>query len=121
MLALPGANPYFPPMADDPKANIEPDIENIIGGNGNDLIVGGPGANTLEGDDGNDTIFGGGGNDTLVGDDGSNQLFGQDSNDSLDGANGVRDTLDGGAGSDTASRDTSGGVNDVVSNIESFV
>jgi len=36
----------------------------------NDLLIGGPGANTLQGGPGNDFLFGGGGNDRLLGGDG---------------------------------------------------
>ena len=41
-------------------------IENVIGGSGNDLITGDALANVLEGDAGNDTVNGGGGADTLI-------------------------------------------------------
>jgi len=42
-------------------------IENLIGGNGNDLLVGNASANRLTGGAGSDTIAGRGGADTLVG------------------------------------------------------
>ena len=57
-------------------------IENFIGGSGNDTITGDGSANVLSGGSGNDTINGAGGNDTLEGGAGD-------------------DTLNGGAGSDT--------------------
>lgn len=59
------------------------DIENAIGGAGDDTISGNNLANVLAGGDGNDTLFGLGGNDRL------------------DGGNGD-DEIDGGAGEDTA-------------------
>lgn len=45
-------------------------IENAIGGNGNDVIIGNDVANKLEGGKGNDTLTGGKGNDTLIGGEG---------------------------------------------------
>lgn len=40
-------------------------IENITGGDGNDLLRGSAGANVLDGGDGNDTVIAGAGNDTI--------------------------------------------------------
>ncbi|OJY32793.1 MAG: hypothetical protein BGP11_02980, partial [Rhodobacterales bacterium 65-51] len=69
-------------------------IENAIGGDGNDTIIGNGfgnmlfgmrGADSLNGGDGTDALYGGTGNDTL------SQSFG-----------GPNETLDGGAGNDTA-------------------
>src|SRR5262249_29205190 len=47
--------------------NIEPDVEEVFGGSGNDHLVGGAKANTLIGGTGDDTLNGAGGNDTLDG------------------------------------------------------
>ncbi|MDP2902113.1 MAG: DUF4347 domain-containing protein [Methylovulum sp.] len=58
-------------------------IENIIGGSGNDSITGDGLDNILTGNNGTDTINGGDGNDTL------------------DGGNAGNDIIDGGAGNDT--------------------
>jgi Ca2+-binding RTX toxin-like protein len=58
-------------------------IENVLGGYGNDLIIGSSLANELDGGAGNDTLNGGDGNDTLKGGIGN-------------------DSINGGAGSDTA-------------------
>jgi Ca2+-binding RTX toxin-like protein len=41
--------------------------ENVLGGQGPDVLVGDAGDNVLSGGDGNDAIAGGGGNDTLIG------------------------------------------------------
>ncbi len=56
-------------------------FENIIGGAGNDRIVGDGMANVLEGRAGNDTLIGGGGNDTLIGGAGMDILTGGTGND----------------------------------------
>ena len=63
--------------------NVMSDVETVLGGSGNDKLVGGPSANLLEGNGGNDNLFGGAGNDTLDGGGGHDQLFGQDDNDTL--------------------------------------
>jgi Ca2+-binding RTX toxin-like protein len=94
-------------------------IEGLIGGKGNDQLVGSNGPNSLlgrEGNDllqgfddddslagqaGNDALFGGEGKDTLSGGDGNDALHGDAGNDNLSGGAGA-DVLDGGAGSDTA-------------------
>ena len=100
--------------------NVHSDIEIVIGGAGNDSIVGDPFDNELIGGAGNDTIFGGSGNDTLEGDAGNDQLYGQDGNDTLLGQDGQMDTLDGGNGTDTAQRDNTSSVKDLVLNVEAF-
>lgn len=65
--------------------NVKADIEDLIGGDGNDTLTGSAGNNELTGGDGDDVLNGGAGNDTFVAaatDDGS-------------------DTFNGGAGVDT--------------------
>ncbi len=59
-------------------------IENIIGGAGNDSITGDIYNNILNGGAGNDTINGGAGNDTIIGGAGDDILNGGDGNDTLD-------------------------------------
>jgi hypothetical protein len=71
------------------KDNIKSDVENIIGGAGNDTITGGSAANTINGGAGNDTINGGGGNDALLGANGDDSLNGQGGTDTYDGGNGL--------------------------------
>jgi Ca2+-binding RTX toxin-like protein len=66
-------------------------VENVIGGSGNDSIAGDAGANQLTGGDGNDDLAGRGGDDTIDGGAG---------NDNLTGGAGA-DKLIGGAGADT--------------------
>ena len=80
----------------------------VIGKNGNDVIRGLAGHDTLIGDrgegfwgsaPGDDTLIGGAGNDSLVGNAGADRLFGGADNDTLQGGDGY-DTLAGGAGTD---------------------
>ncbi len=99
--------------------NVSSDIENINGGSGADRIVATAQNNSLQGNGGNDTIYAGDGDDTVVGGAGADNLFGQDGNDTIYALDGTKDTLDGGAGTDTAQRDT-GSVADSVTNIEVF-
>ncbi|MEM7470504.1 MAG: calcium-binding protein [Pseudomonadota bacterium] len=67
-------------------------VENLIGSDNDDALIGSDVANQLEGGAGADTLSGAAGNDVLIGDDGA---------DWIEGGAGA-DTLDGGAGSDTA-------------------
>jgi Ca2+-binding RTX toxin-like protein len=101
--------------------NIGADIEVVIGGKGDDLIIGNPFNNTLAGNAGNDTLWGGDGNDLLNGGSGHDKLYGQGGNDTLLANDGAKDSLDGGSGFDTASRDNSSSVADQVLNVEAFV
>jgi Ca2+-binding RTX toxin-like protein len=68
-------------------------IENVIGGSGDDHLTG---------DDGNNAFYGGGGDDVLTGGEGTDVLNGGADNDTLIGGLGP-DVLDGGSGIDTAS------------------
>jgi len=87
---------------------IAADVENLTGGSGPDLLIGGDGATRLEGGGGDDVLnggpgpdalFGGGGDDTLVGDDGNDALYGGGGDDVLRGGDGV-DKMDGGFDAD---------------------
>ncbi|MFM7718130.1 MAG: calcium-binding protein [Actinomycetota bacterium] len=60
------------------------DVENVIGGSGNDDITGSVTANVISGNDGDDTISGGGGDDFLRGDAGADTLVGGDGTDWAD-------------------------------------
>jgi len=64
----------------------------LLGGDGNDVLIGGAGGDRLEGGNGNDALRGGAGDDTLIAGSG---------NDTLQGEAG-KDTLDGGSGTDSA-------------------
>ncbi|MGC1496531.1 MAG: calcium-binding protein [Sulfitobacter sp.] len=76
-------------------------IENLIGSDFADTLVGSNDANEIVGGAGADTIFALDGNDTIDGGAGSDVLYGQDGNDVLMGS-GSPDVLDGGADIDTA-------------------
>lgn len=95
------------------------DVENIIGGKGDDVLAGsspnpaanppqtgdnhiegGPGNDLIQGDGGNDILDGQDGNDILQGGAGTDQLHGGPGDDTLVGGIGP-DLLDGGDGSDT--------------------
>lgn len=78
------------------------DIENIIGGSGNDTIIGNNAVNLLYGGVGNDELRGGSGNDQLFGEGGDDIVAGDDGHDKLYGHTG-NDTMSGGAGNDTLS------------------
>jgi uncharacterized delta-60 repeat protein len=93
----------------------------VHAGRGNDTVLGGSGNDSILGEEGNDSIDGGPGNDTLDGGPGHDTLLGNDGDDTLLAKDGQTDSLDGGAGADTASRDNSASVKDQVLNIESFI
>ena len=86
-------------------------VERVIGGNNNDVLTGDGLDNRLDGGAGDDALAGGGGVDTLIGGDGADVIAGGLANDSLLGGNGAdafswivgdgRDTIDGGADTDT--------------------
>ncbi|MDH2419978.1 hypothetical protein QD227_00005, partial [Cobetia litoralis] len=82
-------------------------VDNLTGGNGNNLIRGGDGNDVVNGGDGNDILFGGDGDDTLIGGAGSNIFDGGDGDDTI-----VISTLtfdvEGGVGIDTLSFDNTG-------------
>ena len=81
------------------------------GTDGNDVIGGWPGNDTIMGLGGDDWLIGGDGSDTLRGGEGNDQLVGGDGYDTLDGGAGDDwliggpdgDTMIGGAGCDTVS------------------
>lgn len=83
--------------------NIRVDAE-ILGGDGNDTLIGGKGSDFLSGDAGNDTLIGGNGNDSLSGGDGRDVLIGGNGHDQLSGGAG-NDVLIGGSGNDQLSGD----------------
>ena len=93
----------------------------LLGNGGNDTLVGSRGADSIFGGSGDDIIIGGAGDDTLDGGAGRDQLSGQDDNDTLLAKDGRTDTLDGGHGTDTAQRDNSSTIKDLVSNVEHFI
>jgi Ca2+-binding RTX toxin-like protein len=78
------------------------DVENVVGGSGDDTLGGSDADNVITGGTGNDVVQGGGGNDTLVGGDGNDFLQGEAGNDTLQ-ADAGNDVMDGGTGPDTFS------------------
>jgi len=82
---------------------VQVDVENVIGGSGNDVLVGSASDNNLAGGAGNDTVSGGLGNDVLTGGAGTDTLNGDAGDDRFNegtAASGT-DTINGGAGVDT--------------------
>jgi hypothetical protein len=82
--------------------------DSLDGGAGNDALTGGEDNDKLAGGDGNDRLNGGGGRDSLSGGAGKDKLTGGESrnkykagagNDSVSAANGIRESVDCGAGS----------------------
>lgn len=79
--------------------------QTLSGGNGNDILIGVAGSDTLNGDDNDDLLIGNAGADSLFGGKGEDKLFGGTGNDKLYGGEGD-DILDGGTGNDTMSGGT---------------
>jgi Ca2+-binding RTX toxin-like protein len=82
----------------------------LVGGNGDDTLVGGDGADSLDGGNGNDSLVGGDGDDTLLGGNGNDTMvpgLGDDFSDGGNGNNlliwqpGSTDTYQGGMEDDT--------------------
>ena len=77
------------PLISGPRDNAQADLEDIVGGEGSDVLVGNKRANEIDGGDGNDRISGLKGPDALHGDDGNDTLSGGGSRDLFDGAGGA--------------------------------
>jgi Ca2+-binding RTX toxin-like protein len=88
--------------------------DRLIGTAGNDVIHGRGGNDLIDGRAGNDKLYGDGGNDTIVGGPGRDSIFGGAGNDTINAADGERDVIDCGAGTDTVVADAI----DVVRNCE---
>ena len=98
-----------------------PNIENLIGGNGDDNLGGDGNPNRLEGGAGEDALFGWPGNDTLIGGPGNDILIaGGDGFDLLNGGPGA-DYLEGDNYGDSGSRTAQYQRNNVQSFYDSFV
>ncbi|MEM6253551.1 MAG: CHRD domain-containing protein [Cyanobacteria bacterium P01_D01_bin.156] len=100
-LGTPGAirGQVVPLFETDQPLPLTPPIENIVGTNAKDNIVGGPGAQLILGQGGDDALRGGPGNDEIFGDDGNDVIRDGVGDDTLNGGDG-NDSLDGGAGND---------------------
>ncbi|NKD78108.1 hypothetical protein HEQ60_10090, partial [Haematospirillum sp. H1815] len=79
------ATVYVNGVAEDTLRN----IENVIGGSGNDELTGDDKANWLDGLLGDDELYGGDGNDSLTGGDGDDTLTGGADGDRLTGGPGA--------------------------------
>jgi Ca2+-binding RTX toxin-like protein len=104
------------------RDNVMADVENLIGGSGNDVLLGNNRRNVIHGGDGNDTLMGGKGNDLLVGGAGRDSLVGNEGDDvfvAIDG--GAMDTIVGGRGFDICAFDVIGSDRDTLLEIESEV
>jgi hypothetical protein len=88
--------------------NVLPDVENLRGGDGDDVLIG---------DNGPNQILGGRGNDHIVGGWGVDRLAGGLGDDTIDAGNGMADGVLGGDGHDTATVDC-GAFPDRVSDVE---
>ncbi len=85
---------------------INTDVENVIGGSGNDVIIGSAVSNVLVGNKGNDSIYGGFGRDTMYGDNGDDAFFSADQRDGMPSVNqSNNDSMQGGGGHDSAITD----------------
>lgn len=92
----------------DARDDVLADVENLIGGSGDDLLIGDPDSNEIRGVGGDDHIRGGIGTDLLNGGDGEDLLRGEDDSDTLEGESGddvlkggeINDILEGGFGAD---------------------
>src|SRR5262249_1809607 len=96
------------------KDYVEADVENLIGGSGNDTLVGSAVAKNSKRGGGNDIIKGGDGNDVLDGGDGTDKIYGEAGNDIIYAKDTKKDSVDGGAGSDKVQKDAI----DVVTTVE---
>ncbi|MEU4692351.1 calcium-binding protein [Actinoplanes sp. NPDC023714] len=86
------------------RDTVASDVENLVGGFGNDRLVGNGGANSLEGGPGKDVIHGLGGDDWIAGHQGADRMYGGAGFDILVGDDSpdgnAADLLDGGADRD---------------------
>ncbi len=80
--------------------------DKLYGGDGDDYIQGDGQNDLINGEAGNDTILGGDGNDQITGGEGTDSLFGNAGNDTFDSADGVIDSVNGGAGFNTGTMDS---------------
>ena len=90
--------------------NVHSNVENVVGGYGDDTLTGSNGPNYLQGSGGTDTIYGLGGDDTLDGgiggafplnrNNGNDALWGGDGNDTLHASDWGNNSLYGEAGND---------------------
>lgn len=85
--------------ADTSTQNWGPELCDVVGTDGDDVLTGSDASETICGFDGDDVIDGGGGDDVILGGNGNDRLTGGPGDDQLRGEAG-RDSLDGGEGGD---------------------
>lgn len=88
----------------DSKDNIfwgEAGLDRLYGNGGDDELHGGDGNDYLYGGDGNDDLYGGASNDTINGDEGNDHINGGEGNDTINAGGGDFDNIEGSGGSDT--------------------
>jgi Ca2+-binding RTX toxin-like protein len=68
---------------------VDNDVENIVGGTGDDILIGNAAKNVIDGGGGNDKIYGLDGDDSLNGNNGDDFLSGGNGADSLNGSDGT--------------------------------
>lgn len=102
--------------------NVMSDVENVIGGFGDDSITGSAKRDILRGGGGDDTLTGNDGDDLLVGGDGADVIKGGLGDDTIMAIDlNSTDTIDGGDGFDSVAYDDAQGVKDTILDIESEV
>ena len=102
--------------------NVMSDVENVIGGAGDDLITGSAKRDILRGGGGDDTLIGNDGDDLLVGGEGADVIKGGLGDDTIMAIDlDSTDSVDGGDGFDSAAYDEAQGVKDTILGIESEV
>jgi Ca2+-binding RTX toxin-like protein len=79
--------------------------DRLAGASGKDRLAGGTGSDKLTGGKGNDRLSGGPGNDTLAPGDGHDSIDAGGGNDTINAVDGVRETVECGAGRDTVRAD----------------
>lgn len=90
---------------DGKAATIVSNAAKIVGTKAPDVIVAGPGDNTIQGEGGNDTICAGDGNDDVDAGRGVDDVFGEEGDDTLHGERGS-DHVEGGGGADNVFGDS---------------
>jgi hypothetical protein len=80
--------------------------DRLSGSSGNDSLTGGASNDRLSGGSGNDRLIGGNGKDTITGGRGRNRYSGGASSDKINSANGKKETVRCGKGSDSVRADT---------------
>jgi len=88
---------------------VRSNVENILGGSGDDVLDSRGAFSRLEGNGGDDTLLGGFGPDTLIGGPGEDTLDAGSENDIVDARDGVGEVVVCGTGDDTAQLDSRDG------------